>query len=314
MSWGHYEYGFAPYVSVAEKRRKAEREIEKLRKKGHALSPVAPISGNAVARTFWGKSWCKNLERYHDYANRLPRGRSYVRNGSVVDLQIEPGEVRAKVSGSSLYDVRVKVAPLPKASWQAVCRDCAGGIDSLVELLQGRFSQAVMERVCQEGTGLFPLPKEIEFDCSCPDWASMCKHVAATLYGVGARLDDKPELLFRLRKVDEMELVAHAGAAAPLASAAAGRARLLDQDGVAELFGLELDGGPGPATPTLAEAGAEYAAGPRRQGGKPARKGTELDDELRARVAAEVKAALAPTLDLLDSVARHLGLEVPRRA
>src|SRR5512145_52742 len=143
-----YYYGFRPYVSVAERQRNAEREMQKLRKKGHPVSPVV-IEGRAIAQTFWGKAWCDNLERYSDFSNRLPRGRTYVRNGSVVDLQIAPGDVAAIVSGSELYKVAVKVSPVPKARWTSICRDCAGAIDSLVELLQGRFSKGVMERICQ---------------------------------------------------------------------------------------------------------------------------------------------------------------------
>ncbi len=203
-------YDWKPYVPVAARHRQAAREVAKLMKKGQQTSPVV-IDGRKIARTFWGKAWCDNLERYSDYANRLPRGRTYVRNGSVVDLQIAPGAVRAMVSGSDLYRIEVKVAAVPKARWTAVCRDCAGAIDSLVELLQGRFSQGVMARICQEKTGLFPSPAEIAFTCSCPDWASMCKHVAAVLYGIGARLDEQPDLLFALRKVDQQDLIARAG-------------------------------------------------------------------------------------------------------
>src|SRR5579872_5106957 len=151
-------WGWRPYVSVAERRRKATKEMEKLRKKGHPVSPVA-IEGRTIVRTFWGKAWCENLERYSDFANRLPRGRTYVRNGSVVDLQIGAGEVKAYVSGSEIYQVAVKVTPVSKSRLQSICTDCAGGIDSLVELLQGRFSKGVMERLCQQGSGLFPSPK-----------------------------------------------------------------------------------------------------------------------------------------------------------
>ena len=172
------------------------------------MSPVA-IEGRKIARTFWGEAWCDNLERYSDYANRLPRGRTYVRNGSVVDLQVGPGRVTALVSGSTMYDVKVTVGPVPRARWSAICKDCSGAIDSLVELLQGRFSKGVMTRLCEEKTGLFPSPKDILFTCSCPDWASMCKHVAAVLYGIGARLDHQPELLFTLRKVDQQDLIAN---------------------------------------------------------------------------------------------------------
>src|SRR5580700_10470379 len=184
--------------------------MEKRRKQGHDISPVA-IEGRTIAKTFWGKSWCENLERYSDYANRLPRGRTYVRNGSVVDLQIAPGAIVAYVSGSELYKVALKIAPVAKARWKSICADCAGGIDSLVELLQGRLSKGVMERICRQNAGLFPSPREIQLSCSCPDWASMCKHVAAVLYGIGARFDQQPELLFRLHEVNETELIAQAG-------------------------------------------------------------------------------------------------------
>ena len=127
-------------MSAAERRRKALREIEKRKKKGHTISPVT-IDGRTIAKTFWGKSWCENLERYSDYANRLPRGRTYVRNGSVVDLQIAKGEVTAMVAGSSLYRIKITIAPVKPPRWKSICRDCAGSVDSLVELLQGRFER-----------------------------------------------------------------------------------------------------------------------------------------------------------------------------
>ena len=169
------------------------------------------IEGRKIAKSFWGKSWCSNLERYSDFASRLPRGRSYVRNGLVVDLQIAAGKVAALVSGSELYESTITIAPVRATRWKAICRDCSGSIDSLVELLQGRLAKGVMDRVCREGDGLFPAPGEIKLSCSCPDWADMCKHVAAVLYGVGARLDEQPQLLFVLRGVDENELIAGAG-------------------------------------------------------------------------------------------------------
>jgi uncharacterized Zn finger protein len=232
-------YGFRPYVSVAERRRTAAREMKKRRKEGHPVSPVV-IEGRTIARTFWGKAWCDNLERYSDFSNRLPRGRTYVRNGSVVDLQIAPGEVGALVSGSEIYTVTVKVSAVPKARWTSICTDCAGAIDSLVELLQGRFSTGVMDRICRQTTGLFPAPAEIQFSCSCPDWASMCKHVAAVLYGTGSRLDDQPELLFKLRKVDEKDLIAKAGGGLPLSKKGPAREKVLATGGLSELFGLDM--------------------------------------------------------------------------
>ena len=233
--WG----GWRPYVSIAERRRKAAREMEKLKKKGHPVSPVV-VEGRTIVKTFWGKAWCENLERYSDYANRLPRGRTYVRNGSVLDLQIASGEIKAMVSGSQIYHVVVKVRPVTKARWKSICRDCAGAIDSLVELLQGRFSKGVMERICRQKTGLFPSPDEIRLSCSCPDWASMCKHIAAVLYGIGARLDQQPELLFRLHAIDEKELIAQAGEGLPLAKQAPHGAKVLGGEDLSELFGLDM--------------------------------------------------------------------------
>ena len=232
-------FGWHPYVPVAEKRRQAERKLAKLKKQGHSVAPVR-IEGRTIAKSFWGKSWCTNLERYSDYENRVPRGRTYVRNGSVVDLQIAKGKVTAMVAGSSLYKINITIAPVAAARWKAICRDCAGAIDSLVELLQGRLAKGVMDRVCREGDGLFPSPKEIKLSCSCPDWADMCKHVAAALYGVGARLDEKPQLLFVLRGVDENELIASAGQDFSLTKAAPAAAKVLDDRDVAALFGLEM--------------------------------------------------------------------------
>ena len=232
--------GWSPYVPVAARRRKAEREMEKLRKKGAVLSPVK-IEGRQIARTFWGKAWCDNLESYRDYENRLPRGRTYVRNGSVVDLQIAPREVTAIVSGSKIYKVKVSIGDVGPARWQTLCADCSGGIDSLVELLQGRFSKGVMERLCRQDTGLFPRPAEIRFTCSCSDYASMCKHIAAVLYGVGARLDEKPELLFRLRAVDETELLSDLGSALPDTRMKRDTAQTLVHNDLAALFGLDME-------------------------------------------------------------------------
>ncbi len=237
---------WAPYVPVAERRAKAQREIEKLRKKGAVVSPVK-IAGRQIARTFWGKAWCDNLESYRDYENRLPRGRTYVRNGSVIDLQIAPREVTARVSGSKIYQVKVSISDVGPARWKRLCADCSGGIDSLVELLQGRFSKGVMERLCRQDTGLFPRLSEIRFTCSCSDYASMCKHIAAVLYGVGARLDESPELLFRLRAVDETELLSDLGNALPDTRTKRDTAQTLVGDDLAALFGLDMEVSEAPA-------------------------------------------------------------------
>lgn len=232
-------WGWKPYVPAAQRRRKAQAAGAKAKNAGAALSPIAPSRG-AIARTFWGKAWCDNLERYSDFANRLPRGRTYLRNGSVIDLVIAPGEVRAQVMGSRLYRTEVRVAAVGEKHWRAIGADCAGSIDSMVELLRGTFSQAVMQRLCRLGDGLFPGPKEIAFTCSCPDWASMCKHVAAVLYGVGARLDQRPELLFQLRCVDGNDLLAQAGTDLMGPHKKVARTKVLDGAVLADVFGIEM--------------------------------------------------------------------------
>ena len=233
------DFSWKPYVPVAKRRERTARLVARLALAGETLSPVTAARGS-IAKTYWGKAWCQNLERYSDYSSRLPRGRTYLRNGSVIDLKIEAGEVIAQVMGSSLYRIQVKVSAVPAAHWQSLAHDCAQSIDSWVELLQGKLSTAVMERIARPGAGLFPSPQEITFSCSCPDAASMCKHVAATLYGIGARLDAEPELLFRLRKVDSKELVARVGEAGLPNQQRPASSRILDSSKLASVFGLDL--------------------------------------------------------------------------
>ena len=286
-----YDDDWPAYVPVAERRRQAEREAAKLRKKGQTLAPVR-IEGRAIAGTPWGKAWCSNLESYRDYESRLPRGRTYVRNGSVIDLQIGRCEVKALVSGSSIYKVAIGIGAVPAAQWRALCADCAGRIDSLVELLQGRLSKGVMDRMSRQGDGLFPKPSEIRFSCTCEDHASMCKHVAAALYGVGARLDERPELLFRLRGVDAGDLLADLDGAAPALRPAG--ARTLEDEDVSALFGLDL-AGPGDADGGLAGPPPRHAApaawpGPEEAGrGRPSPLGETVP--AKAAMAAPIRKA-----------------------
>lgn len=257
MSW----YQFRPYVSVAERRRKAEAAAKKLAKKtGRALEPVQ-LATRKIASTFWGKAWCDNLESYSDYANRLPRGRTYVRNGSVIDLRITSGKVEALVQGSELYKIAIGFRALPPKRWKEFKARCAGRITNLLDLLQGRLSKEILSDISAHGTGLFPAPSEIDLDCSCPDWAEMCKHVAAVLYGVGARLDEKPELFFTLRGVDMQELItaASATATAPVAGDRKPDAALAGAD-LSEIFGVEIETAATPAVAGRAETPPAPAA------------------------------------------------------
>jgi len=232
--WGYYR----PYVSVAERRRKAEKAVAKMVKKGQKVSPVQ-LDGRTIASTFWGKAWCDHLESFSDYENRLPRGRTYVRNGSVIHLAIDEGEITALVQGSSLYKVKIGVKSVDSKKWRAIINSCSGEIDSVVELLQGKLSSSVMKVITDREKGLFPKPKEISLSCSCPDWATMCKHVAAVLYGVGARLDQEPELLFKLRHVNHLELISKTTLKVPTKRGARAQA-LADRD-LSNLFGIEID-------------------------------------------------------------------------
>ena len=253
-----------PYVPVAVRHARARREMNRLRKKGKSIQPVE-IEGRTIARSFWGKRWCDHLESFSDYANRLPRGRTYVRNGSVCHLEIHPGRIGAIVMGSELYDVTIRIGKLKAAVWKSIKHRCSGQIGSMLELLQGKLSKQVMGVVTDRQHGLFPKPGEIRFDCSCPDWAAMCKHVASVLYGVGSRLDDRPESLFLLRGVDTAELIA-TGMALP-GDAATDDA--LADDALAGIFGIDLDTGDAP--PPAPKAPAKPRRPARRRVAAPGR-------------------------------------------
>ncbi len=236
MSYG----GWSPYVPVARRRARAAKEIKKLRKKGMEIEPIE-IEGRKIAHTFWGEAWCNHLEKFSDFENRLPRGRTYVRNGSVCHLAISKGEVEAIVSGSAIYRVNISITPLPVNKWKNIRKQCAGQIRTMLELLQGRLSDNVMEIVTDQDQGLFPKPSEITLACDCPDWAAMCKHIAAVLYGVGARLDHQPELLFLLRNVDHEELIATELDIQSATSGKGKRRRLTGAD-LSEVFGVDIEG------------------------------------------------------------------------
>jgi uncharacterized Zn finger protein len=266
---GGYYGGWAPYVSVAERRRRAMKKMDALRKKGVDVQPVE-IDGRKIARSFWGEAWCEHLESFSDFENRLPRGRTYVRNGSVCHLAVAKGHVEAKVSGSELYDVKVVIKPMQEKKWKAVKGRCSGQIGSLLELLQGRLSHEVMGVVTDRKEGLFPLPGEITFRCSCPDWASMCKHVAAVLYGVGSRLDTKPELLFLLRGVNHEELIQADAEKAVRAATSRGKSKRLAAAEIGEVFGIALQ--PETTADSADQPATEVASEKKPAGSRPAKK------------------------------------------
>ncbi|MDF1813459.1 MAG: helix-turn-helix domain-containing protein [Verrucomicrobiales bacterium] len=236
MSW----YGYKPYVSVAQRKANALKEMEKLRKQGKVIQPVE-IQGLKIAKQFWGKAWCEHLESFGDFENRIPRGRTYVRNGSVCHLDIQKGTVTACVAGSELYEVEITINPLSKKKWKTVKQGCTNQVSSLLDLLQGRIPEGVLETVTNQNEGLFPTPKEIQFECDCPDYAYMCKHIAAVLYGIGARFDKSPELLFELRGVDVEELI-DSDAEIASATGGGGKRNRISLAGLDDVFGIEIDG------------------------------------------------------------------------
>ncbi|MBI9017606.1 MAG: hypothetical protein JEZ07_10140 [Phycisphaerae bacterium] len=230
-------YFWRPYVSVAERKAKALKKMQKLRDKGKEIYPV-DIEGEKIATSFWGKAWCDHLESFSDFENRLPRGRTYVRNGSVCHLEILPGKINAIVSGSELYNISISIEPLKENVWQAIKKQCSGKIGSMLELLQGRLSDSIMGIVTHAKKGLLPLPGQIDLKCNCPDWATMCKHVAAVLYGIGNRLDSQPELLFILRGVDASELIS---GDLDMTISQTGSAKTIANDELAGIFGADID-------------------------------------------------------------------------
>jgi uncharacterized Zn finger protein len=246
MSYGYWG-GFAPYVSKAEKLRRAEKTRLALAKKGVILEPVI-IDGREISRTWWGKAWSQNLERYADYSNRIPRGRTYVRSGAVLDLKITPNTITALVSGSrpQPYKIQVGIRSLDKKIEKSLMEKSRASLDSMQSLLSGEFPADLKEEFFKQGNGLFPSPKEIKLDCSCPDWADMCKHVAAALYGVAARLDEKPELFFILRGIKISDFVGKMvkqESEKLLKKAKVKSKRVIaskDAD-VSELFGIDMD-------------------------------------------------------------------------
>ncbi|MEI6539834.1 MAG: hypothetical protein WCO86_09950 [Planctomycetota bacterium] len=242
---------WAPYVSVGDKLNKAVRPAAQLAKQQKREREPVSIQGRAIAKPFWGKAWCDNLTAYQDYSNRLPRGAAYVRNGSVVDLIIKPRRIEAIVAGSNPYTVKIEITELDKHRWKAIRSECSESIDSLLDLLSGKLSDGVMKQLTDQKTGLFPSPREIRMSCSCPDSASCCKHLAAVMYGVGARLDNQPELLFLLRGVDHQELISQAIAAGNLDHELSRGGGGLDSQDLGAIFGIELETSVGePSKPT----------------------------------------------------------------
>jgi len=321
MSWYG---GWRPYVPVAQRKAQAVAYAAKLAKKEKRTPAPVQIAGRVIAQSFWGQAWCQNLEQYSDFANRLPRGRTYARNGSIVDLQIKSGRIEAIVGGSEIYRVKIDIKTLPAPLWKRIKQDCAQSIQSLIDLLQARFSEGVMGRLTQPGDGLFPKPAEIAIHCSCPDYAYLCKHAAAVLYGVGARLDTAPEMLFTLRHVDHLELISHAAEAESLDRRLSGSASsTLAGADLGEVFGIELDTGSAarpasakqeqaplaePPPENSARSNSTSAAARRRQ------RRAEFSDEILKKKPSRKTAAVSPAISRRASNAPAVKIPPSRKA
>ena len=237
----YWDETYYPQPTEAELRRNVEQTTQKAGKKGQTLHPVI-LQGRTIAKSWWGKAWCANLERYADYETRLSRGQRYVRSGAVVDLQIQTGKIHARVQGTrkTPYKVEIRISPLSQQRCDEIMERCTSRVDSLENLLNGSFPEALKDVFLGEG-GLFPTPREISFQCSCPDWAVMCKHVAAALYGVGARLDEDPLLFFTLRGIDSgrfVDVVIANRIESMLANVDRPSPRIIASADIPELFGI----------------------------------------------------------------------------
>lgn len=275
-SYGGDWEAYPAYVSVAEKRARGTLALAKLlRKSQRTAEPAIARRTRQLADTFWGKAWCDNLDRYADFANRLPRGRTYLRNGSVLDLAITGGQVESYVAGTELYRVTIGIAPLAKTRWRRVITRCTGRIGSLVGLLRGELSPEVLGVLTHARDGLFPEPREMTIDCSCPDRAKVCKHVAAVLYGVGIRLDARPELFFVLRQVEQAELLRGATAGAVARGRPSAGKRIAD-DRLAAVFGIDVED----AAAAPSRRAGQHSSRPGRRGPRPrSRRRTRLTGE-----------------------------------
>jgi len=237
--WNDNSFYSQPSASVIKKNAGETRKKEKA--KGKLLEPVS-VTGRNIVNKWWGKAWCDNLEQYADYESRLERGKRYVRAGAVVDLKIQKGKILARVQGNRKvpYKIEIRISPLPEEHCQNIISQCGNRIDNLVSLLEGNFPEELKDLFLGRD-GLFPTPREISFDCSCPDWALLCKHVAAALYGVGARLDKEPALFFQLRGIEVerfIDVTLANKVEAMLANVNRPSDRIIAEDSAIERFGV----------------------------------------------------------------------------
>ena len=227
------------YEDAQERKEDVQRLMDRRRSRGEVFELLeVKASSKKLCSTFWGQAWCRHLEAFQVYEGRLQRGRSYLRQKTVYNLKIKPGVVEAIVAGATLYETRVHIRPLAEHRWADIAREGSGQVHSMLDLLAGRLGDGLMQLLVDVDRGLFPSPGEMRFDCSCPDHADLCKHVAAVLYGTGVLLDERPELLFTLRGVDQAELLSVASSVTAAGLSSVDEA--LSGSDLSRIFGIEL--------------------------------------------------------------------------
>jgi uncharacterized Zn finger protein len=298
---------------VGDRIAKGIRAAQKLAKSEKREPSPVVVKTRDIAKTFWGKSWCDNLERYSDFANRLPRGKTYLRNGSVADLVIEPGVIRAIVGGSEAYKIVIKIEALKPYLWRSIERDCSQEIGSLMDLLQGKFSNDIMARLTRQQDGLFPAKNEISMSCTCPDGSIVCKHVAATIYGVGARLDSQPDLLFKLRKVNHLELIGKAATQENLDRALGAATGALEGEDLGSIFGIELNSDSAPASRPAKKAANQATNRPAKKSAKVKTESvSKVDSKAISRVISKVASKSASKTDSQSAAVEAVSPKVAK--
>lgn len=171
------------------------------------------LQGTGRDQTWWARRWIAVLERF-DLGSRLTRGRSYARKGQVLDITIDRGHAAAKVQGSQPrpYKVSIIVKALSAAQWDRAVEAIASQAAFTAQLLNGSMPQEIESAFTAAGVSLFPASlREIETECSCPDWSNPCKHIAAVYYLLGQEFDRDPFLIFMLRGMPREDLLARLG-------------------------------------------------------------------------------------------------------
>lgn len=228
--------------TAEELRRKAKASSANAAKKELKYEPILPFTRRSICTSWWGQAWCENLERYADFESRLGRGKRYVKNGTVLDLKIKKGKVEARVQGTrkTPYKVEIRISPLSEEKCGEIIDKCGRRIENMESLIRGEFPVELKDLFLAKD-GLFPSPREISFNCSCPDWALMCKHVAAVMYGIGVRLDENPFYFFELRGIDAdrfINVALESKVESMLSNADKKTDRVIDDADLTELFGV----------------------------------------------------------------------------